>query len=94
MRGGERDTPISTGSKEGDSLKRKCEEEQDQNHQRCIRGMHIDYRYLQNPFPDEEEEANEAFFSSDDELFAIIASDELKSLKEAHQNGRKQFKLN
>ena len=80
---GERDTPMSTGSKEGDSLKRKREEEENQNRQRRTRGIRIDYRYLQNPFPDEEEEANEASFSSDEELFAIIAGDELKSLKEA-----------
>ena len=78
---GERNTPMSIGKK-GDSSKRKREEEEDQNQKRT-RGIRIDYRYLQNPFPDEEEEANEASFSSDEKLFAIIAGDELKSLKEA-----------
>ena len=41
----------------------------------------INYRYLNDPFPDEEE--NEATFTSNDEIFAIIAGDEYTSLKDA-----------
>ena len=48
-----------------------------------MRGICIDYQYLHNPFPDEDDDANTAIFSSEEELFAITAGDELKSLKEA-----------
>ena len=63
----------------GDSLKRKRGEEEEP--QWRTRGIHMDYCYLHNPFPDEEDEANKASFSSNEELYAIIAGDELTSLK-------------
>jgi hypothetical protein len=57
------------------------EKEEPQNTQHT-RGICVDYQYLHNPFPDEEDETNEAY-SSNEELFAIIASDELTNLKDA-----------
>jgi len=56
------------------------------NHKGHTRGIHIDYQHLQNPFPDEEEEINEITSSSDEKLFAIIASDEFTSLKDAKKS--------
>lgn len=53
----ERGTPPTSGNK-GDSLKRKrdqsCEDEE--QNQRRTRAKRVDYRYLNNPFPDEEED--------------------------------------
>ncbi len=76
--------PISGTN--SDSLKRKRSEEEEPQEKQRTRGIHIDYRYLHNPFPDEEDEANEATFSSNEELFAIIAGDELTSLKDAKKS--------
>jgi hypothetical protein len=52
--------PPSSGNS-GNSLKRKRDEEGESN-QRKTRGNRVDYRYLNNPFPDEEE--NEVTFST------------------------------
>jgi len=68
----------------GDSLKRKRGEEEEP--QWRTRGIRIDYCYLHNPFPDEEDEANKASFSSNEELYAIIAGDELTSLKDTEKS--------
>ena len=46
----------------------------------------MDYRYLQNPFPDEEDETNEVTSPSNEEMFAIIAGDEHTSLKDAKRS--------
>jgi len=43
-----------------------------------------DYRFLQNPFPDEEDEQDEQeTFLTIEEVYVIIAGDELTSLDEA-----------
>src|SRR6266567_4287468 len=69
-----------------DSLKWKRSEEEEPQEKWCTRGIRMDYHYLHNPFPDQEDEANEATFSSNEELFAIITGDELTSLKEAKKS--------
>src|SRR6266567_5206947 len=69
-----------------DSLKWKRSEEEEPQEKQHTRGICMDYRYLHNPFPNEEDEANEATFSSNEELFAIIAGDELTSLKDAKKS--------
>ena len=71
---------------QSDSLKRKRTEEKEPQNQRCTRGIRIDYRYLQNSFPDEEDEANATASSPDEETSAIIAGDEQTSLKDAKQS--------
>ena len=73
---------LPTSGDNSDSLKWKWSEEEEKQELRCTRGICVDYQYLHNPFPDEDEDANEATFSSE-EIFTIIAGDELKSLKEA-----------
>ena len=72
------------------SLKRKRAEENNEepNEKRRTRGIKIDYRYLNDPFPDEEEnlnemKANEAILTSMEDIFNTITGDEPKSLKEA-----------
>src|ERR1700733_5578214 len=74
---------LPTSGNNSDSLKRKRDEEEEPQEPRRTRGIRVDYRHLQNPFPDEDDNANEATFTSQEELFAIIAGDEVKSLKEA-----------
>jgi hypothetical protein len=76
--------------KSSNNLKRKQTNEinKESNEQKCTRGIKIDYWYLNNPFPDEEENANEAktnkvILTSIEEIYNSIAWDELKSLKEA-----------
>ena len=69
-----------------DSLKQKCTKEEEPQNQRRTRGIQIDYHYLQNPFPDEEDKANATASSPDEETFAIIARDEHTSLKDAKQS--------
>ena len=75
--------PLTSGNN-GDSSKWKQEEEEEP--QRCTRGICVDYRYIHNPFPDEEEDANEATFTSDKQLFAIIARDKHTSLKDVRNS--------
>jgi len=72
-----------TSGNNGDSLKQKQSEEEEPPEKQHMRGICKDYHYLNNPFPNEEDESNEATLSSDEEIFAIIASDELTSLKDA-----------
>ena len=72
-----------TSGNNGNSLKRKHDDEEEPN-QRRTQGKQIDYQYLNNPFPDQEED--EIAFTSDEQLFAIIAGDELTSLKEARNS--------
>ena len=78
-------TQLISGTN-SNSLKRKRSEEEEPQEKWHTRGIRMDYRYLHNPFPDEEDEANEATFSSNEELFAIIASDELTSLKDTKKS--------
>ena len=78
-------TQPQSGNK-SDSLKRKCTEEEEPQNQRHTRGIRIDYCYLQNFFPDEEDEANATASSPDEETSAIIAGDEHMSLKDAKQS--------
>ena len=67
----------------GSGSKRKRSDE-DEPDQRRTRGKKVDYRYLNNPFPDEEE--GQMTFTSDDQLFAIIAGDEYTNLKDARNS--------
>ena len=65
------------------SRKRKRNEVEgdiDINEPRKTRGIRTDYRHLHDPFPGEEEEET---FLTIEEVYAIIAGDELTSLKEA-----------
>jgi hypothetical protein len=74
--------PPSSGNN-GNSSKRKRDKEEEPN-QRKTRAKRVDYRYLHNPFPDEEE--NEIAYTSDDQIFAIIAGDEFTSLEDARNS--------
>ena len=40
----------------------------------------VDYRYLNNPFPDEDDEINQ---TSEEQIYSIIPGDEYTSLKDA-----------
>ena len=51
---------------------------------RRMRGIHTDYRHLNDPFSDEKDEENSLL--SMEEVYAIIARDELTSLKEAQNS--------
>ena len=74
---------------------RKCkrillEDDIDINAPQKTRGIRIDYKNLHNPYPEEENEDN---FLTMEEVYAIIAGDELTSLKDAKnsltgQNGK------
>ena len=46
-------------------------------------GIHIDYKNLENPYPEEE---NEDYFLTMDEVYAIIAGDKLMNLKDAKKS--------
>jgi len=48
---------------------------------RCTRDVHPDYKYLNDPFPDEEEAGIASI--SRPEVFAVVLEDECRSLKEA-----------
>jgi hypothetical protein len=75
-----------TSGNNSDSLKWKQSEEEDPQKRRRTRGIHVDYQYLQNPFPDEEDDPNEVAFTSDEQIYAIIAGDEFTSLKDARNS--------
>ena len=75
-----------TSGNKSDSLKWKQIEEEEPQNQRHTRGIQIDYQYLHNPFPDEDDEANIATPSPYEETFAIIAGDEHTSLKDAKKS--------
>src|SRR5271168_687794 len=67
-----------------DSLKRKREQnDESEEHIRKRRRdkPRVNYRYLNNPFPDEEDE--EMNFTSDEQIYSIIPGDEYTSLKDA-----------
>ena len=67
----------------GNSRKRKrnlLEGDIDINAPRKTRGIRIDYKNLHDPYPEEENEDN---FLTMEEVYAIIAGDELTSLKDA-----------
>jgi hypothetical protein len=83
----EEGTPPISGNK-GDSLKRKRDQDQDEEpNVRKTRAKYVDYRYLSNPFPDEEEgDDSEVAFTANEEIYAIIAGDEYTSLKDARNS--------
>ena len=56
----------TTGNK-SNSLKWEWSEEEELQNKRCTRGIWMDYHYLQNPFPDEEDETNEVTSPSNEE---------------------------
>ena len=66
-----------------DSLKRKREknDEGEEQRMRTRNKPRVDYRYLNNPFPDEEDD--EANITSEEQIFSIIPGDEYTSLKDA-----------
>ena len=71
----------------GENLKRRRDQsdvDEDQNQRETRVKRKIDYRYLDNPFPDEEEDT--MTLTSDEYIFAIIAGDEYTSLKEARNS--------
>jgi hypothetical protein len=80
-------TPPISGNK-GDSLKRKWDQcEDEEPNLRRTRAKYVDYRYLSNPFPDEEEgDDSEVAFTANEEIYAIIARDEYTSLKDARNS--------
>jgi hypothetical protein len=64
-----------------ENRKRKIEEEPKE---RRTRGKRVDYRTLNDPFPDELDEQGNLIVDSDhDQIYAITAGDEHNSLKEA-----------
>ena len=76
-------TQPTTGNKK-DSLKRKRDKNDEGERQHRMRTRNkprIDYRYLNNPFPDEEE--IEMNLSSEEQTYSIIPGDEYTSLKDA-----------
>jgi Reverse transcriptase (RNA-dependent DNA polymerase)/gag-polypeptide of LTR copia-type/Integrase core domain/GAG-pre-integrase domain len=78
-------TPPTSVNK-GDSLKRKrdqSDEDEEQNMRNTRVKPRMDYRYLNNPFPDEEDEIN---LTSDEQIYSIIPGDEYTSLKEARNS--------
>ena len=75
------DMPPISGNK-GNSLKRKRDQlGEDDEQMKTRQGKRVNYWYLDNPFPDEED--NEVTFTSDEQIYAIIAGDEYTSLEEA-----------
>ena len=63
-----------------ESVKRNLlERDIDINAPRKTRGIHIDYKNLHDPYPEEENEDN---FLTMEEVYAIIAGDKLTSLKD------------
>ena len=76
---------LPTSGNKSDSLKRKPGEEKEQS-QRRTRGIRIDYKYLDNPFPDEDEDENQVTLASEEQIFAVIAGDEYTSLKDARKS--------
>jgi hypothetical protein len=87
--GGNTLQPGITGSKDLDPEGRKRKQNSnvgdvDINEPRKTRGKRTNYRFLQDPFPDEEED-NETFLMIE-EVYAIIAGDELTSLEEVRNS--------
>jgi hypothetical protein len=79
---GEKTIPVQTTDKpNNENRKRKIEEEPKE---RRTRGKRVDYRTLNDPFPDELDEQGNLIVDSDhDQIYAITAGDEHNSLKEA-----------
>jgi hypothetical protein len=77
---------LPTLGNNGDRPKQKRDKDEEPQNQRRTWGIRVDYRYLHNPFPDEDDNAYGLAFSSDDQLYAIIASDEYTSLKDARNS--------
>ena len=69
------------------SLKRKLKENDEQpKNKRLTRGIKVDYKYLHDPFPDEEDEDNNLAIFTSEENYAIIAGDELTNLRKAQKS--------
>ena len=74
-------TPVQSTDKLNENGKRTTEE---QNFERRTRGKWVDYRALNDPFPDElDEQGNLIVNSDEDQIYTITAGDEHNSLKEA-----------
>ena len=72
-----------------ESRKRKLveEEEEQPSNKRLTRGIKMDYKNLQDPFPDEDDEENFLnIVPSNEEINAIIAGDELTDLADAKKS--------
>jgi len=76
---------LASGN-ESDSLKQKQNEEEEPQNTWHTRGICVYYQYLHNPFPNEEDKINVTTYSSNEELFAIIAGDKLTSLKDTQKS--------
>ena len=71
-----------SGDSTGPGTGRKRKQEDDQSEPRKTRGIKMDYHYLDNPFPDEDDIPPSDQYTNN----AIIAGDELTSLSEAQQS--------
>jgi hypothetical protein len=93
-REGERKASAQPMGTKGDSLKRKRpaeEEPLDLDSPRKTRGRRINYRYLHDPFPDEEEEDEESPSTTAEQIYAAFAEtpvggEDPKTLKEAKKS--------
>jgi len=77
-------TQDNSGETSGETRKRKAETSIDTREPRRTRGIRCDYRYLANPFPDEEEAGMVSV--AKEEAFAVIPGDNCHSLKEAQES--------
>ena len=80
----EGDTCSATQETKGETRKRKAETNIDIREPRQTRGIRHDYRYLADPFPDEEEAGMVSI--AKEEAFAVIPGDNCHSLKEAQES--------
>jgi len=77
----EGDTRSTAQETKGETKKRKAETNIDTREPQQTRGIRHDYRYLANPFPDEEEAGMVSI--AKEEAFTVIPGDDCHSLKEA-----------
>jgi hypothetical protein len=66
-------------------MRNEIEDDIDINEPRKTRGIRTDYKRLQDPFTEEDEEDENTFLSIE-EVYAIIARDEITSLNEARNS--------
>jgi len=80
----EGDTRSATQETKGETRKRKAETNIDTREPQQTRGIRRDYRYLADPFPDEEEARMVSV--AKEKAFAMIPGDDCHSLKEARES--------
>ena len=77
---------LPTSENTSDSLKRKrnkYDEDEEHNQRQTRVKKRVDYRYLNNPFPDEEDVSETNNLTSNEQIYTIIPGDEYTSLKDA-----------